>query len=220
MKIFRFNKNLYPFDKLVASLYDYNLDKLNDDLDHTKGTLGKDTNTIWHKIFYDKLRSGWPELVKLYKSFIKSEIGPLFIEEEKLIYQKTPGFRVNQPGGKAVYIPHSDGDKNHLHPVSEINVYMPLTKSFGNNSIWIESIPGLGDFTPAKLEFGECLMFYGNQLRHLNHFNNTGVTRCSFDFRVIPPVNYDDSYQLESATMSNKFLVGEYYEIIDINKSK
>ena len=82
--------------------------------------------------------------------------------------------------------------------------------------MWVESLPGLGDYAPVEMEFGECLMFYGNKLRHLNYFNDTKVTRCSFDFRVIPPVNYDDSYQLESATMNNKFIIGGYYKSIKI----
>ena len=97
---------------------------------------------------------------------------------------------------------------------------MPLTKMWGTNGVYIESIPGLADYRSRPMEFGEFIMFYGNKLRHHNKSNNTGVTRCSFDFRVIPPVNYDNSYNEESATMSNKFIVGEYYDILDINKDK
>ena len=166
MKIIEFNKEKYPFDKIVSSLYKEDLDKLNDNLDHKKGTVGKDTDSIWHNIFYDKLREGWPEFIKIYASCIQEVIGSLFVEEEKWIYQKTPSLRVNQPGGKAIYIAHCDGDKLHKHPSGEINIYLPLTKSFGNNSILIESLPGLGDYSPVKMEFGQCLMFYGNKLRH------------------------------------------------------
>ena len=214
MKIVEFNKNKYPFDKIVGELYEYNLNELNDNLDHKKGTLGKDTDSIWHTVFYNKLRKGWPEFIKTYESFIQEVISPLFVEEKTLIYQKTPSLRVNQPGGKAIYVAHCDGDNLHKHPPGEINVYLPLTKSFKNNSIWVESLPGLGDYAPVKMEFGQCLMFYGNKLRHLNKFNDTKVTRCSFDFRVIPPCNYDLNYSGETATMKTKFLIGEYYKTI------
>ena len=148
------------------------------------------------------------------EKFIKEVLKPLFTEETELIYQKLPSFRVNQPGGKAIYVPHCDGDKLHKHPAGEINVFMPLTKSFGNNSMYVESIPGLGDYNSVDLDYGEVFMFYGNRQRHLNKYNDTEKTRCSFDLRVIPPANYDDSYELESVTMSNKFIVGGYYDII------
>mgnify|MGYP000055880372 FL=1 len=223
MKIVKFNKDKYPFDKLVSSLYNCDLNQLNDNKDYTyldnkslftKENVGKDSDSIFHKVFYDKLREGWPELIHLYEEFLIKEIGILFKEEEEIIYQKTPSYRVNQPGGKAVYISHSDGDKNHNHPSGEINIFLPLTKAYGNNTIWVESIPGLGDYSPIEIKFGEFLMFYGNKLRHFNKINNTGKTRCSFDFRIIPPINYDDSYKGGSAILGKEFLVGGYYKKI------
>ena len=215
MKVINFNKEEYPFDKLVSNLYEYDLNELNDHLDQAYRGIREDTDTIWHKMFYDKLREGWPEFVQLYKIFIKKELAPLFVEEELIVYQKTPSYRVSQPGGKAIYTPHCDGDEKHKHPSGEINFHMPLTKTYGNNSMFLESMPGLGDYKPVELEFGKVLMFYGNRQRHFNKFNDTGVTRCSFDFRLVPYVNYDSSYGPESATMNNKFVVGEYYEIMD-----
>ena len=222
MKIIKFDKVKYPFDKMVSDLYDYPLNQLNDNLNknkwvnYTKFTeenVGKDSDSIWHKTFYNKLRGGWPEFINLYKSFVSEVLGPLFNEEKELIYQKTPSFRVNQPNGKAIYIAHCDGDENHNHPKGEINIFMPLTKS-----MYVESIPGLADYQSVDLEFGEILMFYGNRLRHFNKTNDTGVTRCSFDFRIIPPVNYEHNYDLGSAIMKTKFIVGGYYNILNINK--
>jgi hypothetical protein len=211
MKKIKFDKEKFPFDKMIGNLYDDDLDKLFDGLDHSNKKLGEDTDSVFHKIFYDHLRSGFPEFIELYKKFIKEVICPLFPEEEYIIYQKTPSFRVTQPGGKAVYVPHSDGDALHKHPSGEINIFLPLTKSFGNNSMYLESIPGLGDYEPIEMEFGEILLFYGNKQRHFNKLNDTKVTRCSFDFRVVPPVNYESNYSLESATMKNKFVIGGYY---------
>ena len=37
---------------------------------------------------------------------------------------------------------------------------------------------------------------------------STGTTNC----------NYDESYELESATMKNKFVIGGYYNVIGINE--
>ena len=184
MKIVKFNKDKYPFDKLVSSLYNCDLNQLNDNKDYTY----LDNKSL----------------------FTKENVG----KDSDFIYQKTPSYRVNQPGGKAVYIAHSDGDKNHNHPSGEINIFLPLTKAYGNNTIWVESIPGLGDYSPIEIKFGEFLMFYGNKLRHFNKINNTGETRCSFDFRIIPPVNYDDSYKGGSAILGKEFLVGGYYKKI------
>ena len=181
MKIVKFNKDKYPFNKLVSSLYNCDLNQLNDNKDYTyldnkslftKENVGKDSDSIFHKVFYDKLREGWPELIHLYEEFLIKEIGILF------------------------------------------NIFLPLTKAYGNNTIWVESIPGLGDYSPIEIKFGEFLMFYGNKLRHFNKINNTGETRCSFDFRIIPPVNYDDSYKGGSAILGKEFLVGGYYKKI------
>ena len=92
---------------------------------------------------------------------------------------------------------------------------MPLTWMSGNNGMYVESMPGMGNYKSYDLNFGTVMMFYGNRLRHFNKFNDTKQTRCSFDFRLIPPCNYDDSYDLESATMKNKFVIGGYYKIMD-----
>jgi len=214
MKHFKFDTEKYPFDALVGDLYEFSLHTLNDSQDHSKGDLAMDTDSQWHNIFYNKLREGWPEFISLYEEFIKNEIFSLFVEEDNLIYQKTPSFRVSQPEGKAIYVPHCDGDDLHKHPPGEINVFMPLTKAWGNNSMFLESLPGLGDYKPITGEFGDIFLFYGNRQRHFNKFNDTGQTRCSFDFRVIPPCNYDESYNKGSATMNSKFIVGEYYNIM------
>ena len=64
MKIIKFDIKKYPFDKMVSNLYDYPLNELNDNMDKnnlynntkfTKENVGKDSDSIWHKIFYNKL---------------------------------------------------------------------------------------------------------------------------------------------------------------------
>jgi ectoine hydroxylase-related dioxygenase (phytanoyl-CoA dioxygenase family) len=81
--------------------------------------------------------------------------------------------------------------------------------------MWVESIPGMGDFKPLNIEYGEFLIGYLNQCRHGNKVNETGKTRVSFDFRVVPGFAYDDSGKKSSFTTNQKFIVGEYYDKMD-----
>jgi len=153
---------------------------------------------------------GWIEFENLYEAFVREVIFPLF-EDDTLIYQATPGIRFNRPGAKAVYRWHSDGDSHHKHPLGELNIYLPLTKSFDNNTIWVESLPGLGDFAPVNLEYGQFLIGYLNQCRHGNKDNDTGKTRVSFDFRVMPGFAYDENCDKVTCTTKQPFTVGGYY---------
>ena len=88
---------------------------------------------------------------------------------------------------------------------------MPLTNSFGNNSLWIESKPGLKDFHPVKLNLGEFLIFNGSECVHGNHKNDTLISRLSLDFRLMPKKNYNPNYQNKSASMNLSYKIGSYY---------
>ena len=81
--------------------------------------------------------------------------------------------------------------------------------------MWHESIPGMGDWKPLEIDNGQFLIGYLNQCRHGNKINDTGKTRVSFDFRVMPEFAYDENSPLESCTTKQKFIVGEYYEKIE-----
>jgi hypothetical protein len=213
MKILKFDTEAYNFQKLVQSLFDCDLDNLDNHEQKTNLTLGLDTKTEFHKVFYKRIDDGWPEFMDTYHSFLKEVIHPMF-EDDALIYQKYPGIRFNRPGAKAVYKWHSDGDGDHKHPLGEINIFLPLTKCFGTNAMWYESVPGLGDWKPLVLEYGQFLFGYLNQCRHGNKVNDTEKTRVSFDFRVIPGFAYDEENAPESCTTKQKFTVGHYYEMI------
>ena len=58
------------------------------------------------------------------------------------------------------------------------------------------------------------MMGYWNQCRHGNMDNDTDITRVSFDFRVMPGFAYDPESDLASCTTKQKFVVGEYYDIM------
>lgn len=212
MKIIKYDTNKYYFARLVQSLFDVSLEDLDSTDQKTNLTLGNDTKTEFHKIFYARLDQGggWPEFQNVYDAFIREIVFPMF-EDDTILYQKNPGIRFCRPEAKAVYRWHSDGDSHHKHPLGELNIYLPLTKSFDTNTVWVESLPGLGDFAPVNLEYGEFLLGYLNQCRHGNKDNDTGKTRVSFDFRVMPGFAYDEDYELVTCTTKQPFTLGAYY---------
>ena len=220
MKILEYDIAKYNFSELVGSLFDVDLSELDSEEQKKSLLLGKDTHTSFHKVFYQRVdaEGGWPEFENLYKSFVREVIFPLF-EDDTLIHQKLPGIRFNRPGAKAVYRWHCDGDKHHKHPPGEINIFVPLTDSYDSNTIWAESLPGLGDFSPVNLKYGQFVMAYFNQCRHGNVTNKTGKTRVSFDFRVIPGFAYDESCNLVTCTTKQPFKIGGYYDIMERKKT-
>jgi hypothetical protein len=89
---------------------------------------------------------------------------------------------------------HCDADYAKHH-AAEINIWVPVTSVFESNGLYLESKPSKGDFRPVTLDFGHYLQFYGYGCRHYSTKNDTGATRISFDFRVIPLKDYEDSFQ-------------------------
>ena len=80
------------------------------------------------------------------------------------------------------------------HTGDEINFWLPITRACGNNSLFVESSPGAGDFRPLDLEYGECFRFDGENCAHYTVANDTGQARVSLDFRVIPASLYRDDF--------------------------
>ena len=214
MKIIKYDTSKYNFSELVSQLFTVKLSELDNQDQKTNLTLGTDTKTQFHRVFYDKIDSGWTEFTDTYHSFLREVIHPLF-EDDVLIFQKYPGIRFCRPGAKAVYKWHSDGDSDHKHPLGEVNIILALNNMFGNNAVWHETIPGMGDWQPLEIEYGQFLIGYLNQCRHGNKTNNTDYTRVSFDFRVMPGFAYDEECPLESCTTKQKFIVGGYYDKIE-----
>jgi hypothetical protein len=89
--------------------------------------------------------------------------------------------RVNFHGSRAILRFHRDeeyGQRPNL-----VNVWLPVTRTHGSNSMYVESAPGLSDFKPVELDYGEGFMFYGTQMVHGTLDNLSGGTRISYDFR-------------------------------------
>ena len=177
---------------------------------------GIDSDTKYHKAFYDYMRN--PEASKdflhTYKEFIKHEIAPKIGAKKYLIYQKWPSFRIHLPNNVAVGGWHKDGDYNH--PSGEINFILAITDMYESNTTITETEPGKKDFRQIELSPGMIAQFNGNQCTHGNLPNRTGVTRISFDFRVMLPEDYNENHKALSLSKGNKFLLGHYYEKMEL----
>jgi hypothetical protein len=213
-KYYDYDLEKYDFPSLFQTLFNRSdLENLHEDLEHQYeffSAPGKDSDTKFHRVFYDKMRAGWPEFLELYQRFIKETIVPIVGVTDSLIYQKWPSFRVHLPNNVAVGGWHKDGD--YHHPAGEINFILALTSMFESNTTITESLPGKMDFHQLELEPGQFVRFNGNECVHGNLPNKTGATRISFDFRVMLPENYDATHNLTSLSKGNKFLIGHYYE--------
>lgn len=204
----------YRFIEMVTDLFSIELSQL-----HTTATkeydvfmeIGKDSNTEFHKLFYNKLRDNWPEIQSEYERFIQEVILPYLKLEEALV-QKFPSFRVQLPNNQAVCCPHYDSCEEFNHPNGEVNFVFAFTDMFDTNTIWIETMPRMEEYVPINLSSGECMSFNGNKCTHFNKLNQTGQTRVSWDFRVLPLQYYSSMKQKTSATTHIKFTEGNYYK--------
>lgn len=129
----------------------------------------------------DELSSGFGHCKPIYVDFIQSIIAPLYGGINS--YQIPPSFRFHFSGkGSSAFHRDRDYGVNRAH----LNVWIPLTRVWGSNSIWIESEEGLGDFLPIELEYGQALIFDGPNLCHGSVWNDTPSSRVSMDFRFSP----------------------------------
>ena len=210
-KKFNYDKNEYNFSEIISQLFNVeDLSMIHEEwcsakeyelLDNVK----TDQLTIYHKHFYDNVEKfNW---YVIYNRFIKTVISKLF--DEPMLYQKIPTFRVHQPNNLAVAGYHRDMDYNHSE--HEINFFLPLTKAFDSNTIWVESERDKRDFAPMEAEDGEFYMWKGAVLLHGNKVNKTGRARVSVDFRVLPECKYVESDKT-SVTHNVNFSIGDYFE--------
>ncbi len=131
------------------------------------------------------------------------------LPEDHLFFLNFREFGVHLRNNVAVGAFHRDRDYNHF--TDEVNFFVPLTKAFGSNTVWVESEEGKEDFSPMEADYGEFYMWDGANLAHGNKKNETGSTRVSFDFRVLPKSKYTTTDK-KSVTQGMSFKIGEYYE--------
>jgi|TARA_R110000824_G_scaffold50219_4_gene140445 hypothetical protein len=214
-----YNVEQYNFVKEVQEIFDVvDLDKihmLRKEMvpDYSLG-FNTEVRTDFHDLFYNTLRSEKGQSIKnTYKDFISGPVAELF--DESFAYQAFPSFRVHLPNDRAIHKWHFDSDVDHKHPPWEINFQIALTDVYDSNAMWIESVPGLRDFKPVGLKVGQFAIFNGNKCMHGNKPNDTGKTRMSFDFRVMPMRSHNPEYSKASETTGKGFVVGGYYELFE-----
>lgn len=168
-------------------------------------TPASDQDSPVHAAFYAEATA----MSVLYRDFLREQVLPLFGAD--LCVQKVPTFRVAEPGGLAVSRWHTDAEFGHQ--AETVNFWVPLTLARGTATVWTETGPGKGDYTPVNMVPGQYLEFSATTLRHGNKPNITGRTRVSFDFRVIPFASYQDAGSL-TVSAGRALRLGDYYMLL------
>lgn len=225
LRYFDYDVNKYPFVGLVENLFEVDdLSEIHTLLEvKSPGKLFTNENddaTKFHDKFYKKLNSGWNELEETYKNFVVMVMRNVF-DENSIIYQASPTFRVQLPNNIAVggnkndlperYGWHKDTDGEYAHPPFEKNFIIPLTNSKDTASVFIETFPNSDEFKSANMKVGEFFQFAGGECIHGNKVNVSGKSRVSLDFRVVLKDDYDEKYSESSKLKNKKFQVGGYY---------
>ena len=209
-KVFPYDTGKYNFRKMIADqLQESDLEHLHQHSDNYDKVFERknDQSTIWHKRFYQI----GPHFFETYENFVRDVIKPIF--GEGVVYQKIPSFRVHYHKNLGVGEFHRDRD--YAHNMNEVNFWLPVTRAFDTNTIWIESEEGKEDFHPLECKVGEFWRFNGCHLKHGNKINATGQTRVSFDFRVIPRSLYSEDHVGKSINMKVEFKIGGYYKLME-----
>ena len=115
--------------------------------------------------------------------------------------------RVQPPAPLAIGVPHCDA--HYGHQPGQINFWLPLVDVHGSCSLHVESAPGVGDFHPLTLQYGELGRFYGNKCIHYAVANDTDTTRISLDFRIVPGSCFDPAPTFEVEGDSRRFEVAK-----------
>jgi hypothetical protein len=189
---------------------------------HEQVTFHEDTKTWFHKHYYSSPIYG--ELLNVYDSFVRDIILPRYTDSAYAV-QVDPSFRIGIPNNTALGIRdnerterigfHCDADYNHQP--GEINFIVPLTPMFDTNSVFVESEPGKEDYHSINTSIGNAFCFYGNKCKHYNVKNETGVSRLSIDFRIIPMSQYDHNWNAESVHGKRPLTLGGYFKRINGN---
>lgn len=216
MKIYQYDTKRYPFAFLLKEYFGcISLEDLHRThpywLPEGKISFLEESSTKFHKAFYSKLRSPWVEFVTIYKDFITGELSEQ-LGFTDFLFQYLPSFRIHLPGQKVIHKTHYDSDVDHRHPEGEINIFLPLTDCLPTNTVWAESEPGRGDYSPMMLKYGEYAIWNGNKCSHSNKDNEEDKCRVSLDFRILERSKYDEKAALSSVTSGRKFIIGDYYE--------
>ena len=204
-KILSYNSSEYPFHEVIGRFIgenDLSLVSTGDQNFETKNSYYKNMElTPAFERMYAALddENRGREFYRLYEKFIQEVIRPQF--DEPIYYQKKPSHRIlfRDLKGQARF--HRDSDYGHED--HEVNYWVPQTRAFDTNTIWIESENGKENYKSQNLEIGEYLKFHGAALSHGAMDNITDRTRVSFDFRVVRESDFLGSLTAKGANEYN-----------------
>lgn len=174
---FEYDLRKYNFAKIIADYLSV------DDLSQLQASLTVETSTSGNSLYKNMEQSpAYQQLYRClnseegarfyqtYQRFVEDVIRPQY--DEPILYQKRPTQRIlfwDTPG-----VSRFHRDRDYGHNTAEINYFVPLTKAFDTNTVWIESIEGEKDFTPMEMEVGQFARFNGASLEHGAQVNKTG----------------------------------------------
>eukprot|EP00040_Diaphanoeca_grandis_P030363 m.179400 g.179400 ORF g.179400 m.179400 type:complete len:366 (-) comp31973_c0_seq1:2377-3474(-) len=166
---------------------------------------------------YRQERKKSPSFKKELALFVKEVVAPLLWgsgSSGEIVYQQEPTLRVHLPGQEALGNAHID--YHYKRQPTEVNVWLPLTSVGPSNSLWAESEPGKGDFSPFVAHYGKAVLFWGSQCQHYSTKNTAATTRVSLDFRVIRGDEFIEEYisPMAKAGAPSYFLKGKHYSAI------
>eukprot|EP01064_Diplonema_japonicum_P038252 TRINITY_DN9193_c0_g1_i1.p1 TRINITY_DN9193_c0_g1~~TRINITY_DN9193_c0_g1_i1.p1 ORF type:complete len:313 (+),score=71.12 TRINITY_DN9193_c0_g1_i1:44-940(+) len=179
--------------------------------------------TRFNKEWYNVMKPGVGKMDKsnelrkrfqtAYQQLIRELVADAIGEDDEVIFQMWPTFRVHLPGtDKGVGRRHRDYD--YLHPPTELNFWLPIgCQVYDTNSLYAESEPCKGDYTPFTTEPNQMVRFYGSLCDHFTLPNTTPHTRVSIDFRVIRKQDYTP----EAAGPQSQFIIGRHYSSLKLS---
>lgn len=192
--------NDYDFRSIIC---DYlNLSQLDNIFVDQEITRENNQSTEYHKRFYYSLDND-NRLKSLYDDFISKVVKDLFNEE--IIYQVTPTFRLQAIDNVSVFAFHKDTEYGHSDKT--INFFLPITKCYDTNALWVESG---SSFEPMECDYGDLITFDAVNLLHGNKVNKTGKSRISLDFRVMKMVDYCKTSK-QTLSKNRRLILGDYY---------
>ena len=192
--------NDYDFRSIIC---DYlNIIQLDNIFIDQKITRSNNQSTEYHKRFYNSLDND-NRLKSLYDDFISKVVKNLF--DEEIIYQVTPTFRLQAIDNVSVFAFHKDTEYGHSDKT--INFFLPITKCYDTNALWVESG---SSFEPMECDYGDLITFDAVNLLHGNKLNKTGKSRISLDFRVMKMVDYCETSK-QTLSKNRRLVLGDYY---------
>lgn len=208
-KLFTYSLADYPFPSLVAETLgvcrwgetDGAVDLTTLAADLPRNTWQTDQTSRWHDAFY----AGFAQWRPAYDWFVREVVAPRL--GEPCYYQHVPTFRVQLPGNVAVGELHTDAQ--YHHPLGEETFWLPLTDAYDTCSVWIADDDD--ELRAVIAKPGEVAQFSAVSRLHGNRVNETGHSRVSFDFRLLPVRLLPQVPGPGTKHTGLRFVPGEYY---------